>query len=275
MRDGSMREGSLREGSIRASRDPIEVRRLDGLVDYRAAYEMQHLLAGDRADGVLDHDVLLLLEHASTYTAGKRTEDSDRPTDGSPVIDVDRGGRITWHGPGQLVGYPIIKLAEPLDVVEYVRRLEEALIAACADLGVATTRVTGRSGVWVVDAPANDSAISARQHKAVAPTAAHSAAVGDSREPDERKLGQIGIRVARGVALHGFALNIDPDMSAFEAIVPCGIADAGVTSLARELGTPLAVGDLVESVATAVANALDHDHRAPDALSTSGVASEQ
>ncbi|MXP21062.1 lipoyl(octanoyl) transferase LipB [Gordonia sp. HNM0687] len=235
----------MREGSIRASQEPIEVRRLDGPVDYRAAYDMQHRLAGDRADGVLDHDVLLLLEHAAIYTAGKRTEASDRPTDGSPVIDVDRGGRITWHGPGQLVGYPIIKLAEPLDVVEYVRRLEEALIAVCTDLGVATTRVKGRSGVWVVD------------------------------QNGERKLGQIGIRVARGVALHGFALNIDPDMSAFEAIVPCGIADAGVTSLARELGTATAVDDLVDPVAAALAHALDHDHRAPDALSTSGVASEQ
>ncbi|MDY6811567.1 MAG: lipoyl(octanoyl) transferase LipB [Actinomycetota bacterium] len=235
----------MREGSIRASHEPIEVRRLDGPVEYRAAYDMQHRLAGDRADGVLDHDVLLLLEHAAIYTAGKRTEDSDRPTDGSPVIDVDRGGRITWHGPGQLVGYPIIQLAEPLDVVEYVRRLEEALIAVCTDLGVATTRVEGRSGVWVVD------------------------------QNGERKLGQIGIRVARGVALHGFALNIDPDMSAFEAIVPCGIADAGVTSLARELGTATAVDDLVDPVAAALAHALDHDHRAPDALSTSGVASEQ
>ncbi|MCX2963821.1 lipoyl(octanoyl) transferase LipB [Gordonia aquimaris] len=241
----------MREGSIRASSDPIEVRLLDGLVDYRTAYDLQHQLAGDRADGVLDHDVLLLLEHASIYTAGKRTEDADRPTDGSPVIDVDRGGRITWHGPGQLVGYPIVKLAEPLDVVEYVRRLEEALITVCADLGVATTRVEGRSGVWVVDTPASVT------------------------KTDERKLGQIGIRVARGVALHGVALNVDPDMSAFDAIVPCGIADAGVTSLARELGRPLGLDAFIDPVAAAITNALDHDHRAPDALSTTGVASEQ
>ncbi|ASR03976.1 lipoyl(octanoyl) transferase LipB [Gordonia rubripertincta] len=212
--------------SVRADSAPVEVRRL-GTVDYRDAYEMQHRLATERADGTLDHDVFLLLEHPSTYTAGKRTEDADRPTNGAPVIDVDRGGRITWHGPGQLVGYPIVKLAEPLDVVEYVRRLESALISVCAGLGVTTGRVEGRSGVWIVD------------------------------DAGERKLGQIGIRVARGVALHGFALNIDPDMSAFEAIVPCGIADAGVTSLSRELAQPISVASLLDTVAAAVLDALD------------------
>ncbi|TYQ02845.1 UNVERIFIED_ORG: lipoyl(octanoyl) transferase [Gordonia westfalica J30] len=212
--------------SVRADSAPVEVRHL-GTVDYRDAYEMQHRLAAERADGTLDHDVLLLLEHPSTYTAGKRTEDADRPTNGAPVIDVDRGGRITWHGPGQLVGYPIVKLAEPLDVVEYVRRLESALISVCAGLGVATGRVEGRSGVWIDD------------------------------DAGERKLGQIGIRVARGVALHGFALNIDPDMSAFEAIVPCGIADAGVTSLSRELAQPISVASLLDTVAAAVLDALD------------------
>lgn len=212
--------------SVRADPAPVEVRRL-GTVDYRDAYEMQHRLATERADGTFDHDVLLLLEHPSTYTAGKRTEDADRPTNGAPVIDVDRGGRITWHGPGQLVGYPIVKLAEPLDVVEYVRRLESALISVCAGLGVTTGRVEGRSGVWIDDAAG------------------------------ERKLGQIGIRVARGVALHGFALNIDPDMSAFEAIVPCGIADAGVTSLSRELAQPISVASLLDTVAAAVLDALD------------------
>ncbi|WP_232716692.1 lipoyl(octanoyl) transferase LipB [Gordonia metallireducens] len=212
--------------SVRADSTPVEVRHL-GTVDYRDAYEMQHRLATERADGTLDHDVLLLLEHPSTYTAGKRTEDADRPTNGAPVIDVDRGGRITWHGPGQLVGYPIVKLTEPLDVVEYVRRLESALISVCAGLGVTTGRVEGRSGVWIVD------------------------------DAGERKLGQIGIRVARGVALHGFALNIDPDMSAFEAIVPCGIADAGVTSLSRELAQPISVASLLDTVAAAVLDALD------------------
>lgn len=216
----------MTERPIRGSAEPVDVRHL-GVVDYQTAYDLQHGLATDRADGVLDHDVLLLLEHPSIYTAGKRTEDADRPTNGAPVVDVDRGGRITWHGPGQLVGYPIVKLAEPLDVVEYVRRLEAALISVCAGLGVTTCRVDGRSGVWITD------------------------------DAGERKLGQIGIRVARGVALHGFALNIDPDMSAFEAIVPCGIADAGVTSLARELGRPLSVASLLDVTADAVLTALD------------------
>ncbi len=226
----------MTERPIRGSAEPVEVRQL-GVVDYQTAYDLQHGLAADRADDVLDHDVLLLLEHPSTYTAGKRTEDADRPTNGAPVIDVDRGGRITWHGPGQLVGYPIVKLAEPLDVVEYVRRLEAALISVCAGLGVTTGRVEGRSGVWITD------------------------------DAGERKLGQIGIRVARGVALHGFALNIDPDMSAFEAIIPCGIADAGVTSLARELDRPLSVASLLDVTADAVLTALD--------ATTSPVASAQ
>lgn len=215
-----------RTSGARAVDCPIEVRHL-GVVDYRETYDLQHRLADERAEGTLDHDVLLLLEHPSTYTAGKRTEDSDRPTDGSLVIDVDRGGRITWHGPGQLVGYPIVALSEPLDVVDYVRRIEDALITVCADLGVSTGRIDGRSGVWIDD------------------------------DAGQRKLGQIGIRVARGVALHGFALNIDPDMSAFDAIVPCGIADAGVTSLAREIGRPLSVVDFLDPVAAAVETALN------------------
>ncbi|MFT3715516.1 MAG: lipoyl(octanoyl) transferase LipB [Gordonia sp. (in: high G+C Gram-positive bacteria)] len=218
----------MRKGSARLDTTPIEVRRL-GTVDYEAAYTLQHELAAQRASGELDHDLLLLLEHPSIYTAGKRTEDSDRPVNGARVIDVDRGGRITWHGPGQLVGYPIVRLAEPLDVVDYVRRIEEALIRTCADLGVDTTRVQGRSGVWIVDGQG------------------------------ERKLGQIGIRVARGVTLHGFALNVDPDMSVFSAIVPCGIADAGVTSLAAELGRRLSVDEVLDAVASHVPECLDHD----------------
>ena len=228
--------------SVRAEPTPIEVRHL-GTVDYRTAYDLQHALAADRADGTLDHDVLLLLEHPSTYTAGKRTEPTDLPTNGAPVIDVDRGGRITWHGPGQLVGYPIVRLAEPLDVVEYVRRVEAGLIDVCARHGIATGRVDGRSGVWIRDAAG------------------------------ERKLGQIGIRVARGVTLHGFALNVDPDLSAFGAIVPCGIADAGVTSLTREAGVPLTVADVLDETATAVAGALDHrEHNLqPEGLSPQSV----
>ena len=233
-------------GPVRADAGPIEVREL-GTVDYRDAYDMQHRLAEERAQGSLDHDVLLLLEHPSTYTAGKRTEPADRPVDGSLVIDVDRGGRITWHGPGQLVGYPIVRLREPLDVVEYVRRLESALIAVCVTVDVTAGRLAGRSGVWIDDSPA-------------------------------RKLGQIGIRVAKGVALHGFALNVDPDMSAFEAIVPCGIADAGVTSLVLETGRPISVTDVVAPVARTVAAALDgHDPAASvaDAHIGSGVGSAQ
>lgn len=210
----------------RADDKPIEVRRL-GVVDYTEAYRLQHRLAEQRATGELDHDLLLLLEHPSVYTAGKRTEDSDRPVNGAPVIDVDRGGRITWHGPGQLVGYPIIKLAEPLDVVDYVRRLEEALIDVCDRHGVRTGRVEGRSGVWICD------------------------------DAGERKLGQIGIRVAKGVTLHGFALNVAPDMTVFDAIVPCGIADAGVTSLAVERGAPITVDDVIDDVIESVGRCLD------------------
>ncbi|MGV9671999.1 MULTISPECIES: lipoyl(octanoyl) transferase LipB [unclassified Gordonia (in: high G+C Gram-positive bacteria)] len=221
--------------SVRSASTPVEVRHL-GVLGYREAYDLQHRLAAERAEGTLDHDLLLVLEHPSIYTAGKRTEDSDRPTNGAEVIDVDRGGRITWHGPGQLVGYPIVKLAEPLDVVEYVRRLEAALMAVCAGRGVATTRVEGRSGVWVIDGPD------------VTPA--------PGRSP-ERKLGQIGIRVARGVALHGFALNVDPDLSAFDAIVPCGIADAGVTSLSRESSHPVTVAAITDEVITAVLDAID------------------
>lgn len=216
----------MRNASSRADGTSVEVRLL-GTVDYDEAYQLQHRLADQRASGELDHDVMLLLEHPSVYTAGKRTEDSDRPVNGARVIEVDRGGRITWHGPGQLVGYPIIKLAEPLDVVDYVRRLEEALIGVCARNGVTTGRVAGRSGVWISDAAG------------------------------ERKLGQVGIRVAKGVTLHGFALNVDPDMTVFDAIVPCGIADAGVTSLAKETGSAITVDSILDDVAELVQRCLD------------------
>src|SRR5712671_3723873 len=177
-----------------------------GLVPYERAWQMQR----DLHEAVVadtEPDTVLLLEHPPVYTAGKRTEAWERPFDGTPVIDVDRGGKITWHGPGQLVGYPIIKLADPIDVVHYVRRLEEALITVCGQFGVHTGRVEGRSGVWI---PA------------------------DSRGP-ERKISAIGIRVQRGVTMHGFELNCNPDLAAFDKIVPCGIRDAGVTSLSWEL----------------------------------------
>ncbi len=163
---------------------------------------------------------MLLLQHPSVYTAGKRTEPWDRPVDGTPVIDVDRGGKITWHGPGQLVGYPIVRLPDPVDVVAYVRRVEQVLIDTCAELGLSTSRVEGRSGVWVT---------------------------ADDRGPD-RKVGAIGIRVARGVTLHGFALNCDCDLRAFDTIVPCGIRDAGVTSLSAELGRQVTVDEVIPIV---------------------------
>lgn len=212
--------------SIRSSTDPVEVRDL-GTLDYRAAWQLQRELAEARVAG--GPDTLLLLEHPPVYTAGKRTEDHERPADGTPVVDVDRGGKITWHGPGQLVGYPVIGLGEQLDVVNYVRRLEEALIKVCAALGLQTVRVEGRSGVWL---PA-------------------------SGPRPERKVAAIGIRVARGVALHGFALNCDCDLGAFSAIVPCGIADAGVTSLTAEVGRPVTVDEVRDRVAEAVCDALD------------------
>ncbi|MCV7281462.1 lipoyl(octanoyl) transferase LipB [Mycolicibacterium flavescens] len=214
--------------SIRSATGPVDVRSL-GTVDYREAWRMQRELADQRvADG---SDTLLLLEHPPVYTAGKRTLDEERPGPESavPVVDTDRGGKITWHGPGQLVGYPIVGLAEPLDVVNFVRRIEEALIKVCADVGLQTVRVPGRSGVWV---PA------------------------DARGP-ARKIGAIGIRVSRAVTLHGFALNCDCDLSAFSAIVPCGIADAGVTSLTAELGRRVPVTEVSAQVAEAVCDALD------------------
>lgn len=213
--------------SCRAATDPVVVRVIDS-IEYPSAWELQRELAVARADGT-GPDTMLLLEHPSVYTAGKRTEQHERPTDGTPVIDVDRGGKITWHGPGQLVGYPIIKLADPIDVVHYVRRLEEALIAVCDKLGVHTGRVEGRSGVWL---PA------------------------DERGPD-RKIAAIGIRVQRGVTMHGFEINCNADLSAFDRIVPCGITDAGVTSLTKELGRPVTVEEVRPLARDAVLAALD------------------
>ncbi len=188
-------------------------------VDYQQAWDEQRRVHEEVVGGRQDDNVLLL-EHRAVYTAGKRTEPWERPVDGTPVIDVDRGGKITWHGPGQLVGYPILRLPDPVDVVAHVRRMERMLGAVCADLGLATTTVEGRSGVWV---PADD------------------------RGPD-RKVAAIGVRVARGVTMHGFALNCDCDLAAFGAIVPCGITDAGVTSLTRELGRPVTVQDALPVV---------------------------
>lgn len=210
-------------------RDPVEpeIRRL-GTVEYTPTWELQRTLAEERAEGQRG-DTILLLEHPATYTAGKRTEPADRPDDGTPVIDVDRGGRITWHGPGQLVGYPIIALSDPIDVIEYVRRLEQALITTCARLGVDVGRVEGRSGVWC--------------------------AASDGRP--ERKIAAIGIRVQRGVTMHGFALNCDCDLGAYSRIVPCGIVDAGVTSLSAELGRDVPVSEVLDQVTSDMVEALD------------------
>ena len=200
----------------------LQVQRL-GVVAYEQAWALQREVHGRVVDGS-GPDTLLLLEHPPVYTAGRRTEAHERPFDGTPVVDVDRGGKITWHGPGQLVGYPIVRLPDPVDVVAHVRRLEQALMAVCADLGVATEQVEGRSGVWVR---------------------------ADQRGPD-RKVAAIGVRVARGVTMHGFALNCDPDMSAFANMIPCGIVDAGATSLSAELGRDVPVAEAVDAVETAV-----------------------
>ncbi|UGQ09953.1 lipoyl(octanoyl) transferase LipB [Yinghuangia sp. ASG 101] len=238
-------------------------------VPYELAWEQQRrvhaaVVAGERPD------TCLLLEHPPVYTAGRRTEASERPVDGTPVIDVDRGGKITWHGPGQLVGYPIVRLTEPVDVVAHVRRLEEALIRTCAELGLETTRVEGRSGVWVLGdalppagaAPASggaglslrlDSRISApdpRAHPEFDPRLAgpEYAPSNAGQRGEDRKLAAIGIRVSRKVTMHGFALNCDPDTTSYDRIVPCGIRDAGVSSLSRELGRRITVADVMPLV---------------------------
>ena len=192
----------------------MEVRQL-GTIGYEPAWALQRDVHERRVSD-LAPDTLLLLSHPSVYTAGRRTMDDERPLDGTPVIDVDRGGKITWHGPGQLVGYPILRLPDPIDVVAYVRRLEKALIEVCAELGQESRQVEGRSGVWTPDG--------------------------------QRKLAAIGIRVSRGVTMHGFALNCDPDLSVFDRIVPCGLRDVTVTSLSAELGKPVSVQDALPVV---------------------------
>lgn len=216
--------------SIRSNDTPVQIRQL-GTLDYLAAWDLQRETAEARLAG--GPDTLLLLEHSPVYTAGKRTEAHERPdprlSGGTPVIDTDRGGKITWHGPGQLVGYPIIGLGEQLDVVNFVRRLEQSLIVVCAGYGLDAGRVEGRSGVWLPP--------------------------GSGRPA--RKIAAIGIRVARGTTQHGFALNCDCDLRAFSSIVPCGITDAGVTSLTAELGQRVGVADVRDQVAEAVCDALD------------------
>lgn len=207
---------------MRAYRDGMQIEHLGyapDLVDYEQAWYLQRevhaqVVAGDRPNSTL------LLEHAAVYTAGKLTEPHERPQDGTPVIDVDRGGKITWHGPGQLVGYPIVQLERKLDVVGHVRRIEQMLLEVCADLGVEASRVKGRSGVWL---PA------------------------DGERP-ERKIAQIGIRVSQNVTMHGFSLNCDCDLGWTDTIVPCGIEDAGVTTLSQELGRDVPISEVLPYV---------------------------
>ena len=198
-------QAALTSGQIAVARS--------GLVDYESALKIQRNF---HAEIVADErpNTLILLEHPSVYTAGRRTDISDRPTDDTPVIDVDRGGKITWHGPGQLVGYPIVKLANRLDVVGFVRQLETALIKTCEQFGLAAMRYPDRSGVWLRD------------------------------EKGDRKIAAIGIRVAKGVTMHGFALNVNPDLAGFNQIVPCGISDAEVTSMSKELAREVTIAEV-------------------------------
>ena len=202
------------------------------LLPYEPTWALQREVHAAVADGTRE-DTVLLCEHEDVYTAGRRTATWDRPVDGTAVVDVDRGGRITWHGPGQLVGYPIIRLAAPIDVVRYVRALEEALIRTCADLGLSAIRVEGRSGVWF-------------------------AATATQRE---RKVAAIGVRVSRSVTMHGFALNCEPDLSVYDRIVPCGIPDADVTSLSAEAGRRVTIAEVTplvrEHLTAALAPLLD------------------
>jgi lipoyl(octanoyl) transferase len=186
-------------------------------MEYEKAWELQRSIHQEVADGKRPN-TLLILEHPSVFTAGRRTDESEKPTDGTPVINVDRGGKITWHGPGQLVGYPIVKLLKPTELVGFVREIETGLIAICNELGLAAQQIEGRSGVWIRDG------------------------LGD------RKIAAIGVRVAKGVTMHGFALNVNPDLSSFKTIIPCGISDADVTSMELELQRSITVDEVAPLV---------------------------
>lgn len=225
---------------------PIGIENLSGHIDYHEGWDLQRSTHEQvRADRCAD--TIFFLEHTSVYTAGARTHRDEYPTDGTEVIKVDRGGKITWHGPGQIVAYPIVKLAKPFDVVEYIRTLEQAVMDVCRALGVETMRVEGRSGVWVAaDSP-------------------------DRPSPRrERKVCAIGARVAKGVTMHGLALNCDADLAAFEHIVPCGIDDADVTSLTAELGRQVTVEEvrplLEEALVARLAPLLTPAAAQPDAV---------
>jgi lipoyl(octanoyl) transferase len=195
---------------------PIALTR-HGLIDYSKAWDVQRAIHGEVVEKIRPN-TLLLLQHPSVYTAGRRTQESERPQDGTPVIDVDRGGKITWHGPGQLIGYPIVRLAKPTELVGFVREIEAGLIAVCEELGIKAQCVSGRSGVWIRD------------------------------EKGDRKIAAIGIRVAKGVTMHGFALNICPDLTPFAQIIPCGIEDAEVTSMEKELGRKITIEEVAPIV---------------------------
>ena len=195
---------------------PLALKR-SGLLEYEEALAIQRSIHSEVAAGT-HPNTLILLEHPSIYTAGKRTLVEERPGNGARVLEVDRGGKITWHGPGQLVGYPIVRLSNPHELVGFVREIESGLIKVCAEFGINGVRVSGRSGVWIVD------------------------------EKGERKIAAIGIRVASGTSMHGFALNVNPDLSAFDAIVPCGISDAAVTSLEMELGRSISINEVIPVV---------------------------
>ena len=199
-----------------------------GPVEYRAAWALQRTLHAEVVAGQRP-DTLLLLEHQPVYTAGKLTADHERPRDGAEVVDIDRGGKITWHGPQQLVGYPIVKLPIPIDVVGFVRALEQAIIGVCAGLGLETVPIEGRSGVWV--APEGE---------------------------EERKVCAIGMRVSKRATMHGFALNCANDLAWAQNVIPCGIDDAGVTSLSRELGRRVPVAELLDPVAEAMIDLVAH-----------------
>ena len=188
-----------------------------GVIDYLSAWKIQKEIQ-EKVIKNIEPNTLLILQHPSVYTAGRRTEITDRPLDNTPVIDVDRGGKITWHGLGQIVGYPIIKLKNSTDVVGFVRELETALIEICNEFGVKAQRYCERSGVWLRD------------------------------EKGDRKIAAIGLRVAKGVTMHGFALNVDPDLSAYSKIIPCGITDAKVTSLSAELGRNITIDEVMPVV---------------------------
>ena len=203
----------------------LKVREL-GVVDYLSAWKLQKQIHQDVLN-LQSENTLLLLEHPSVYTAGRRTEILDRPLDDTPVIDVDRGGKITWHGPGQLVGYPIVKLKNSTDVVGFVRELETALISVCAEFGIKADRYCERSGVWVRD------------------------------DQSDRKIAASGLRVAKGVTMHGFALNVNPNLSAFEKIVPCGISGAKVTSLSAELGSEITINEVLPVIKKHIQPMLD------------------